>query len=208
MLARAIAAAASACVRLRVAPYGSRVLARAIAAAAALLPGVAACGLPELDEADLGEAPRCADVSVWPAESAEEELALFDVVGELRGRGTTCGEDELAGVGPLEVVPELKCAARQLAGDLARRDDLDHEGSDGSTTLSRVNLSGYTGITRHEMLAADYRTAEDALEGLSADPEHCRFLMDKSLDHLGVGHATSREGDRIVWVLVTGEERE
>jgi uncharacterized protein YkwD len=172
------------------------------------LPATFACGLPELQTTDLGEAPRCADVSVWPADSAQEELELLELVLDLRGRGTTCGDDDVGGVGPLEDVPELRCAARQLAGDLARRGDLGHDGSDGSTTLSRVNLAGYTGITRHEMLAADYTTAEDTLAGLAADPEHCRFLMDKALDHAGVGHATSREGDRIVWVLVTGEERE
>jgi uncharacterized protein YkwD len=184
------------------------VLVRAIAAAAVALFATVACGLPELDATDLGDAARCAEVSAWPAESAEEEDALAERVLDLRGRGTTCGDDEVAGVGPLEVVPELRCAARQLAGDLARRDDLDHDGSDGATPLARVNHAGYTGITRHEMLAADFTTADDTLAGLADDPAHCRFLMDKTLDHMGVGHAQSREGDRIVWVVVTGEERE
>jgi uncharacterized protein YkwD len=184
------------------------VLVRAIAAPAVALCTAAGCGLPELDTTDLGDASRCAEVSVWPSSSAEEEVALAEAVLDLRGRGTACGEDDVAGVGPLEVVPELRCAARQLAGDLARRDDLDHEGSDGSTTLSRVNLSGYTGITRHEMLAVDFTTADDTLAALAADPQHCGFLMDKTLDHMGVGQAESTEGDRIVWVVVTGEERE
>ena len=182
-------------------------LAQAIAGAALLL-GVAACGLPELSTEDLGDAPRCVDVSVWPAASADDEIELGELVLELRGRGTTCGDDELAGVGPLEVVPELRCAARQLAGDLARRDDVSHEGSDGSTTLSRVAQSGYEGITRHEMIAIDFGTAEEARDALSEDPDHCRFVMDKNLDHIGVGQAFSAEGDRVAWVVLTGEERQ
>lgn len=173
----------------------------------AALAVTAGCGLEALVPTDLGDAPSCEELSLWPAEPAEAEEELALLVDELRRRGTTCGEDELAGVGPVELDPALRCAARRLSGDLARRDDLGHDGRDGSTTLSRVNLSGYDGITRHELLATDYPAARNVLDAWTADEDHCRYLMDKDLDHVGVGTARSPERDRIVWVLITGEER-
>jgi uncharacterized protein YkwD len=167
------------------------------------------CGLDELALADVGTAPRCDEVDRWPAVSAEAEAALYDAIDALRRSGAECGGETLVGVGPLEPVPALHCAARLHAGDLIRHPSLpvDHEGSDGSSALGRANAAGYEGIARQELLAGDFTSAEALVAAWLLDPVHCRAVLDDDLDHVGVAQAQSRTGDRVVWVVVTGQER-
>lgn len=167
------------------------------------------CGIDELVDADLGDAPRCNEVDRWPAASANAEELLQDALDDLRRSGAECGGELVDGAGPLEPMPTLQCAARLHAGDLIRHPDtpVDHEGSDGSTALSRANAAGYDGITRQELLAGDFATADALVEAWKADEAHCRALLDRGTEHVGVAQAQTRSGDRIVWVVVTGQER-
>jgi uncharacterized protein YkwD len=173
---------------------------------AVLLP---ACGLDPLELADVGDAPRCSEVDRWPAASAEAEEALLDALDDLRQLGAECGDDVVGGVGPLEPVPALHCAARLHAGDLVRHPELpvDHPGSDGSSALGRANAAGYEGIARQELLAGDFTSAAALVAAWVDDPAHCRAVLDDDLDHVGVAQAQTRAGDRVVWVVVTGQER-
>jgi uncharacterized protein YkwD len=170
---------------------------------------LAGCGLDELDLADVGTAPRCEEVDRWPAGSAAAEDDLYDALEDLRRSGATCGDEELPGVGPLELVPELRCAARLHAGDLVRHPELpvDHPGSDGSSALGRINAAGYGGVPRQELLASDFTSAQALVEAWVSDEGHCRAVLDDEIDHVGVAQAQTRPGDRIVWVVVTGQER-
>jgi len=167
------------------------------------------CGLDELVDDDVGLAPRCDEVDRWPASSEEAEQALLDALDDLRLTGAECGDEVVDGAGPLEPQPSLHCAARLHAGDLIRHPELpvDHEGSDGSSALGRANAAGYDGIARQELLAGDFITAEGLVAAWLEDPGHCRAVLDGSIDHVGVAQAQTRAGDRIVWVVVTGEER-
>ncbi len=167
------------------------------------------CGIDELALADVGQAPRCEEVDRWPAASAAAEAALLEAIEDLRLTGAMCGDDVIEGAGPLEPLPALHCAARLHAGDLVRHPalPLGHEGSDGSSALGRANAAGYEGIARQELLAGDFTTAEALVEAWVEDPAHCLAVLDGSLDHVGVAQARSRTGDRIVWVVVTGQER-
>jgi uncharacterized protein YkwD len=167
------------------------------------------CGIDELVDEDLGLAPRCAEVDRWPVASAEAEEDLLDVLDALRRTGAECDDQVVAGVGPVEAEPALQCAARLHAGDLIRHPELevDHEGSDGSSALARANAAGYEGIARQELLAGDFTTAEALASAWQESPAHCRAVLDDDLDHVGVAQAQTREGDRIVWVVVTGQER-
>ena len=179
-------------------------------AAFALLTGVGACGLEALDTTDVGDAPTCQDLATWPAESTAEEDDLLDLIADIRTRGTMCGDADAPGVEELELAGPLRCTARRHAADLSRHPELglSHDGSDGSTPLSRANVSGYGGITRHEILAADHPTAQSVFDAWMADPPTCELIMERSIDEVVAGHARSPERDRIVWVLVTGQLRD
>lgn len=175
----------------------------------ALVLGLLGCGLDELALDDVGQAPRCEEVDRWPAGSAEAEQDLLDAIDDLRLTGAECGGVAVDGPGPLEPQAELRCAARLHAGDLIRHPSLPlgHTGSDGSSALGRANAAGYEGIARQELLAGDFTTAQALVTTWQADAAHCQAVLDGDLDHVGVGQARSPSGDRVVWVVVTGQER-
>lgn len=174
-----------------------------------LLVAAAGCGIDPLVDTDLGDAPRCAEVDRWPLVSANAEDELLDAIEDLRRSGATCGGTTLDGEGPVQFDPTLQCAARLHAGDLIRHPSLalGHTGSDDSSTLSRANAAGYEGITRQELLAADFTSAAQLVEAWRGNEAHCRALLTAELDHVGVAQAQTRRGDRLVWVVVTGQER-
>mgnify|MGYP001158819218 CR=1 FL=1 len=179
-------------------------------AAVVWLTSAGACGLEDLDTADVGDAPTCQDLATWPAESTAEEDSLLELIADVRMRGTMCGDADAPGAEELQPAGALRCTARRHAADLSRHPELglSQDGSDGSTPLSRANVSGYGGITRHEILAADHRTAQSVFDAWMADPPTCELIMDRSIDEVGAGHARAPERDRIVWVLVTGQLRD
>ena len=185
-------------------------MSRGLAAVALGLIGATGCGLEQLDTTDVGDAPTCLDLSTWPADSVDEEDELLELIADVRMRGTTCGEAEAPGAEQLEPVGALRCTARRHAADLSRNAELglSHDGSDGSTALSRANVSGYGGIARHEILAADHLAAQAVFDAWMADPPTCELVMDRSIDEVGAGHARSPDRDRILWVLVTGQLRD
>lgn len=175
-----------------------------------MLIGTTGCGLEDLDTTDVGEAPTCLDLATWPAESTAAEDELLELIGDIRMRGTMCGEAEAPGAEQLETAGALRCTARRHAADLSRNRGLglSHDGSDGSTALSRANVSGYGGITRHEILAENHLTAQAVFDAWMADPPTCEFIMDRSIDEIAAGHARSPDRGRILWVLVTGQLRD
>jgi uncharacterized protein YkwD len=166
------------------------------------------CVIDELREDDVGDAPMCAAAQAWPSDYAELEDALFDAIGDVREVGGVCGEEPSDPVARLLSSPELRCAARIHATDLAATlGELQHQGSDGSSPLSRANLAGYPGIVRHELLAADFVDAEAVLATWLASGPHCTALFDKGIAEGAIGHSRDHDGGRTAWVLLTGELR-
>lgn len=164
--------------------------------------------IDELTETDVGDERYCAGAARWPNDYAALEDDLVDEIDDLRRRGATCGEVRYNPVAPLEVVPELHCAARLHATDLAKAKTVGPDGSDGSTPLSRANLSGYDGIPRYEMTAANFTHANDVLDTWLEEPVHCAALLDRKLRHLGVGHSKNAKGDATATVVSLGEPRD
>jgi len=167
-----------------------------------------ACGLTELQQDEVGEAPRCAATQTWPAEFAALENEFADAVAGLRDTGAMCGDVELDGVGDLVFVPELRCAARLDATERVQAGDIDRDSTAITSAFERVNLAGYDGIIRHQFIAADFFDAVALFNGWVGSDEHCNALLDKTLDHIGVGHSRSADDASAVWVVFTGEERD
>jgi uncharacterized protein YkwD len=170
--------------------------------------GASGCVIDELREDDVGSAPLCEAAQAWPTGYAELEDELFDEIGDLREIGGMCDGDARNPVARLDASPELRCAARIHATDLAANvGGLQHDGSDGSSPLSRANLAGYPGLVRHELLAADYVDAPSVVAAWLASTAHCNALYDKGIAEGAIGHSRDADGGRIAWVLLTGELR-
>ena len=170
------------------------------------------CGLADLEPSEVGESRACVSASQWPSDLVvlEDELRL--AIADVRDEGRLCPDDDPdampQGVVELMDVPELRCAARVHATDQARAGTLVHEGFGGSTPFSRVNVAGYDGIVRHELLAANIVDPLEVLETWLAEQQHCAALVDKNLDHIGIGLSQDDGEGRLVWVVVTGQIRE
>ncbi len=164
-----------------------------------------ACVIDELEESEVGDADYCRAAQRWPHAFADREDVLLYEVNRARGRGGMCGDSVMNPVEALTIAPALHCAARVHAVDLSRKGTLTHEGSDGSTTLSRVDDAQYPGVALHEVLAADYRDPQLVLEAWLASGEHCRAIYSASADELGIGYAQSDSGDATAWVLLTAQ---
>ncbi|MEM6996054.1 MAG: CAP domain-containing protein [Myxococcota bacterium] len=183
-------------------------LAKTLSTAAVLLATSSACGLTELGVDEVGEAPQCDGARTWPIEFAELELALADAIADVRDTGTMCGDEEFKGVADLTIVPELRCAARLDATVRAETDDIDQQSAQVTSAFARVNLSGYDGIVRHQLIAADFFSATELFAAWAASPEHCAAMLDKDLAHVGIGHSRTADDARSVFVVLTGEERD
>jgi uncharacterized protein YkwD len=179
-----------------------------LAASLVLAGSAPGCVIDELTESDVGDERYCEGAARWPNEYADLEDALFERIEDLRRSGATCGEVRFNPVTALELVPELHCAARLHATDLAAHKTVGQGGSDDSTPLSRANLSGYDGIPRFEMSAANYTDADLVLDTWVADEVHCRALLDRKIRHIGVGHSRHADDTATAWVVDLGEPRD
>lgn len=166
-----------------------------------------ACVIDVLREDDVGEAPYCDGARQWPADYAELEDDLLDALNVVRVRSGQCGDAMQSPASVVEMQPELRCAARHHATFLAQRDRLGHEGRDGSTEVHRVGNAGYEGFPEHELIARDFTDAEEVIEAWLGNPEHCRALYRRGIEHVGIGHSRNADGDKTAWVVVTGRDR-
>ncbi len=108
----------------------------------------------------------------------------------------------------LVLAPPLRCAARRHAVDQAESGELGHQGSDGSSTLSRVDLAQYDDVPVHELLAGDFTDPERVVEAWLGSTVECEAIFDTRIDEFGLGYARSPSGGTTAWVLLTGEFRD
>lgn len=165
------------------------------------------CGIDDLRDDEVGDAPFCDAARRWPTEYAELEDELLEALDALRVRGGQCGDTKQEQTVSIVMQPQLRCAARVHATFLAEQQALTHQGDDGTSTVERIGLSGYAGFPEHELLAADFLDAEETLQAWLEDPPQCSALFDQSVEHVGIGHSRSASGDATGWVLLTGRER-
>ena len=156
---------------------------------------------------DVGDAPACEGVASWPVDATAAEGDLFLALNQLRARGGSCGNTDLPPALDLALSPELRCAARLQARDMAEHARLSHEGSDGSVAVERAALAGYDDLARYELLALDYDTVGGVLDAWLLDPEHCAALLETGLDHAGPGSVQDPDSGVIAWVLLLGAEK-
>jgi uncharacterized protein YkwD len=107
------------------------------------------------------------------------------------------------GVAPLRLNRQLTQAAEAYATKMATENNLSHIGTDGSTTLSRVDQSGYPlSLWVGEVISSNDRTAADAISGFMNSPGHHAVMLDVRFTDVGLGYSpekTLHGGTR--WVI-------
>lgn len=177
-----------------------------IAAATLLLQS--GCVIDEIREDEVGDAPACRAAALWTHDWADREDDLLDAINDVRATGAICGDRTRDPVPDLDVAPALRCAARRHAVDQSEAGTLSHDGNDGSSTLSRVDLAQYPGVPSHELLAGDFLDADAVVEAWLASPTECEALLSSTAAEFGPGFARSEDGGATAWVLLIGELRD
>lgn len=178
------------------------------AACLAFLPGVwhpEALAEP-LPAADATSIPRSeAAVGVAEVDDVDDVVngvAVPSAPATLATLARRIGETRKAeGLQALMADPRLDRAARHHAEDLARRQSLDHQGSDGTDLAARLIRAGYPYARAGENLAMGSGDPDTILALWLDSPGHRRNLLDAHFTEIGLARAGDAD-HRAIWVLV------
>jgi len=144
----------------------------------------------------------CAMQEHWPRGWIEYEATVYDLVNHRRFEGATCDGAYYPPVPPLRADPELRCAARVHAADMARRDYFSHSNPEGEGFVDRVFQTDYMGTPTGENIAYGLAPPEVVMAALMDSPGHCRNIMSSRHTAIGVGFF----GQRDYWAQVMGRD--
>lgn len=130
------------------------------------------------------------------ADAAAVSQRLLDLTNAARAEGRTCGSKYFAPAAPLTLNASLTSAALAHSSEMAKNNEFDHRGHDGSTPSSRIERAGY-GDYRivGENIAAGAMTPVEVAEGWLASPPHCENIMDARFTQIGIGYAANLNSD-------------
>ena len=80
---------------------------------------------------------------------------------------------------PLSLNAQLEAAALAHASDMARHNKMDHEGSDGSTPLQRIEREGYLHRGAGENIAYGAKSVADVMRVWMSSPSHKEHILGK-----------------------------
>jgi uncharacterized protein YkwD len=133
---------------------------------------------------------------------------MLALVNEARARSRRCGSTALPAARPLKLRAALESAAKAHALDMAKRGQMSHVGSDGSTVAQRVTRAHYEWQTVAENVAAGQSSPEAVLRSWLDSPGHCTNLMGPQYTEMGVGYAVNLEqAEGIFWAQVFASPR-
>lgn len=161
----------------------SRLIALGLVATATL--GPAACsGPPRRLRAD----DRPGDGRVEPAPTAGE---IAERVAKVVGLHNE--ERAKEKLNSLEVSPKLTKAAQRHADDMAKRKQMGHKGSDGSSPFDRIKATGYRYRRAGENVAFGRFSTERLMKGWMDSPGHRKNILG-SYSQIGVACAIAEDG--------------
>lgn len=94
-------------------------------------------------------------------------------------------------------------AARSHTADMARRDRLGHDGSDGRQVQQRAEARGYDWLLIAENVASGQPTVADVMGSWMDSPGHRRNILNPAARHIGAASHRS-SGGRMYWTQVFG----
>lgn len=120
-----------------------------------------------------------------PPPAANWQTELLNLVNNAR---------RSAGLRTLTLESRLNTAAQLHSEDQARRQQMTHTGSDGSSVSTRVSRAGYRWSAVAENVAAGYTSASSVHTGWMNSPGHRANIMNGRYVHMGVGLARANNG--------------
>jgi uncharacterized protein YkwD len=128
---------------------------------------------------------------------------VLQQVNAARAQPRDCGQRRFDAAGALEWDERLAAAARAHSRDMAQRDFVGHEGSDGSSAAGRARRAGYAWKRVGENVAAGQGSPQKVVEGWLASPAHCANIMNPAFIAMGAAYALNRDSDTVIfWTQV------
>lgn len=142
----------------------------------------------------------------WSAEMAPDEEQILVAANDWRALGALCAGVEAPPVAALTMNPELRCAARSHAVDMAVRGYFDHLSPEGVSPGERAEEAGYSWRALSENISEGRSSAAETVDGLIASTSgHCENLMDE--DPVEAGMGAHFDGETWWWVQLFGAPR-
>jgi uncharacterized protein YkwD len=133
---------------------------------------------------------------------------VLELINAARGEARRCGRERVEPAPPLTMAMTLTAAASVHSLDMAGREWLGHDGSDGSESGERMTRAGYTWSVAGENVAAGQADAESVVAAWLDSPGHCATLMSPLYTETGVAFALAPgKNPAIYWTQVFAAPR-
>lgn len=134
-----------------------------------------------------------------PTNAAQAEQQVLNLVNQARMQSRKCGSARYGATGSLRLNAVLTKAAQLHAQDMAKHQQMQHEGSDGSTPAQRLTRQGYKWRAVGENVAAGAGGAEEVVAGWLASPGHCANIMSPLFTEMGLAFAVNDRDEYAVY---------
>lgn len=118
------------------------------------------------------------------------EAEVLRLVNKARGVARRCGKSRYKATGPLRWDTTLAKVATAHSRDMATHDYVSHYSRNGKTPFQRMKKAGYRYSSAGENIAAGFGSPASVVKAWLKSPGHCKNVMNRSYDELGVGFAT------------------
>lgn len=161
--------------------------------------------IPDADPDPIPIVEACGDA--WPEEWEAFELALLDLINEVRAAGGNCTidgmETEMAPASAWTLDPVLWGVARCHSLDMEKNTFYAHEGSDGRHLRDQATDTGFEGAIYAVDLGKDYTSPEETLAGWLSNGPSCQILFDPDDSLIGLGYVAAQNGGHL-WTRLQG----
>lgn len=140
--------------------------------------------------------------SNWQSGWSSDEQEVLRLVNEARARGQNCGsEGRFDATHPLQMQPQLRCAARLHSRDMEVQDYFSHRDRNGGNPGDRIRPTGYSFRGWGENIAAGQPTPESVVSAWLGSDGHCANIMSPNFSEIGIGRYER------LWTQVFGTPR-
>lgn len=133
---------------------------------------------------------------------------VFRLVNAERVQPQVCGTRPRRAAEPLRHDVHLSLAAQLHAQDMASNNYFEHLSLDGRDFTDRIGETDYPGRAAGENIAFGQQTAREVVNAWMDSAPHCRTIMARSYDAVGLGFAAfddpQFDSPKTYWVLDFG----
>lgn len=113
----------------------------------------------------------------------------LQMVNQQRQQGCRCGNQNMPPVPPLSRNNVLVITADEHAKDMEQMNRMQHTGSDGSDSGTRLTRNGYRWRAVGENIARGQTSISQVVNGWFDSPGHCRNLMSANFTEFGMARS-------------------